>query len=236
MPPRIPFRNRAHEVSRLEAFSDVIFGFAVSLLVVSLEAPKSYKELLEMMRGFTPFAIAFFLLIDVWFEHHHFFRRYAIIDQTVIVLNTFLLFVVLFYVYPLKFVFVMTVEGIIGHHNMITPQQAPGLFAIYGLGFAAVFMLLGFMYRHAWSLRDELNLSEVERIDTLESIYDNFATGAFGVASAILGYLLPSRLVGFAGLLYFLIFIPKSMIPARMRARRRAAEAVMLASTPESPG
>jgi uncharacterized membrane protein len=65
MAERIPFRNRAHEVTRIEAFSDVIFGFAVSLLAVSLEAPKSFAELMEMMHRFIPFAIAFFLLIDV---------------------------------------------------------------------------------------------------------------------------------------------------------------------------
>ncbi len=236
MADRIPFRNRAREVSRLEAFSDVIFGFAVSLLVVSLEAPKSYAELMGLMRGFTPFAIAFFLLIDVWFEHHHFFRRYAIIDQTVITLNTLLLFVILFYVYPLKFVFVIAVDAFFGHHQAITPQQAPGLFVIYGLGFAAVFVLLGLMYRHAWRLRDELGLNEVERIDTLESVYDNFITAGFGITSAILGFLLPPRLVGLAGLLYFLIFIPKSLIPARMGARRRAAESRILDSAPETPG
>ena len=46
MASRIPFRNRAHEVSRIEAFSDVIFGFAVSLLVVSLEPLGFYGECL----------------------------------------------------------------------------------------------------------------------------------------------------------------------------------------------
>ena len=50
-------------------------GFAVSLLVVSLEVPKSYGELMEMMRGFLPFAICFFIFIDIWWEHHDFFRR-----------------------------------------------------------------------------------------------------------------------------------------------------------------
>ncbi len=73
MPQTIPFRNRAHEVSRIEAFSDVIFGFAISLLVVSLEAPKTYAHMMEMLHGFLPFAICF-AFIDIWFEHHHFFR------------------------------------------------------------------------------------------------------------------------------------------------------------------
>ena len=94
MATRIPFRNRAHEVSRIESFSDVIFGFAVSLLVVSLEAPKSYAELVEMMKGFLPFAIA---------------------------LNTVLLFVILFNVYPLKFVFVMSVNSFLGQTTHLPP-------------------------------------------------------------------------------------------------------------------
>src|ERR1043166_3201943 len=99
MEKSIEFRHRAHEVTRLEAFSDVIFGFAISLLVVSLEAPKSFHELKEMMGGFLPFALCFFIFIDIWFEHHDFYKRYAMHDRTTMILNTVLLFVVLFYVY-----------------------------------------------------------------------------------------------------------------------------------------
>src|ERR1044072_905786 len=169
MPPSIQFRNRAHEVSRIEAFSDVIFGFAISLLVVSLEAPKSFHELMEMMRGIIPFGICFFLFVDIWFEHHDFFRRYNLHDFKIIALNTFLLFVILFYVYPLKYVFTMFVNSLRGVGTGIDRADMPTLFTIYGLGLAAVFALLGMMYRHAWSKREELGLNEVEIIDTRES-------------------------------------------------------------------
>src|SRR5712691_2239618 len=236
MAHRIPFRNRAHEVARIEAFSDVIFGFAVSLLVVSLEAPKSYAALIEMMRGFIPFAIAFFLLIDVWFEHHHFFRRYALDDKTTIVLNTILLFVVLFYVYPLKFVFVTSIKSVMGEPSGITAEQARTLFLIYGAGLAAVFLLLGSMYRHAYRRRARLQLNEVEEIDTLQSVYDNFAMSAFGLLSALLGFMLPLHLVGLAGYVYFLICIPKTIIPWRFGRKRTEAEERMLASAPQAPG
>ncbi|MEO8032920.1 MAG: TMEM175 family protein, partial [Acidobacteriota bacterium] len=114
MAQKTMFRNRAHEVSRLEAFSDVIFGFAISLLVVSLEAPKSYGELMEMMRGMLPFAVCFFVFIDIWFEHHHFFRRYALQDTPTIAINTVLLFVVLFYVYPMRFVLTAAIRAFTG--------------------------------------------------------------------------------------------------------------------------
>jgi uncharacterized membrane protein len=88
MPKTIEFRHRAHEVSRVEAFSDVVFGFAISLLVVSLEAPKSYPEMMHVLRGFLPFAICFFILITIWFEHHAFFKRYALQNRTTMILNT----------------------------------------------------------------------------------------------------------------------------------------------------
>src|SRR5438045_993586 len=157
MPHKVEFRNRAHEVSRLEAFSDVIFGFALSLIVVSLEAPKTYAELMEVVRGILPFGFCFGIFIGLWFQHHDFFRRYAMQDRTVVVLNTALLFVILFYVYPLKFMFVLVAREITGEHPHFTLQQARTLFTIYGVGFAAVNWLLAAMYGHAARHADELD-------------------------------------------------------------------------------
>src|SRR3954465_7973096 len=107
MPHAIPFRNPAHQVAPVEAFSDVIFGFAITLLVVSLEAPKTYGQMMEMLHGFLPFAVCFWIFIDIWFEHRKFFRRYALEDNLTLFLNTALLFTVLFYVYPLKYMFTL---------------------------------------------------------------------------------------------------------------------------------
>ncbi len=41
------FRLRGTAMSRVDGFSDVVFGFAITLLVVSLEVPKTYAELHE---------------------------------------------------------------------------------------------------------------------------------------------------------------------------------------------
>ncbi len=71
--PSTEFRRRSHDISRIEAFSDVVFGFSLTLLVVSLEVPHTFRELMADMRGFVPFAICFALLAQVWWLHHTFF-------------------------------------------------------------------------------------------------------------------------------------------------------------------
>ncbi len=101
------FRFRGHEVRRIEAFSDAVFAFAVTLLIVSLEVPKNFEELMITMRGFFAFGVSFVLLMMIWYEQNIFFRRYGLDDFTTTVLNCTLIFLVLFYVYPLKFLFTL---------------------------------------------------------------------------------------------------------------------------------
>ena len=135
------FHWRGKEITRLESFSDAVFAFAVTLLVVSLEVPRTFPELMRTMRGFIPFAICFALLINIWSQHCRFFRRYGLQDSNVRVLNSILLFFVLFYVYPLKFLFV-TVFDNEGRLDAVEMRQ---LFVVYGLGSAvlqAIFCLL----------------------------------------------------------------------------------------------
>src|ERR1700674_48279 len=64
--PEKYFRWRAGEITRLEAFCDVVFGFAITLLVVSLEVPHTYAELMADFRGFLPFAACFAQLVMIW--------------------------------------------------------------------------------------------------------------------------------------------------------------------------
>ena len=42
--PEKDFCWRAGEITRLEAFCDVVFGFAITLLVVSLEVPRPMQN------------------------------------------------------------------------------------------------------------------------------------------------------------------------------------------------
>jgi len=88
--------------TRLEAFSDAIFGFAATLLVVSLDVPSSYEALVKNLWGFFPFALSFAALVAIWMAHRDFLRLYPLGDSRIVFLNTILLFLILFFIYPLK--------------------------------------------------------------------------------------------------------------------------------------
>jgi len=46
VPPEKHFRWRGGEITRLEGFTDAVFAFAVTLLVVSLEVLHTFDELI----------------------------------------------------------------------------------------------------------------------------------------------------------------------------------------------
>jgi hypothetical protein len=75
------FRWRSHEVSRTEGLSDAVFGFAITLLVVSLDVPRDFTELANRMRGFLAFAISFAMLAWIWFEQHKYFQGPGVRSQ-----------------------------------------------------------------------------------------------------------------------------------------------------------
>jgi uncharacterized membrane protein len=192
------------EVLRLEGFSDAVFAFALTLLVVSLEVPRSFDDLLATLRGAPAFAACFALFWIIWKEHHRFFRRYALEDGTTVALNAFLLFVVLLYVYPLKFLFAL-LFGVLDSTRAIRPDQSRWLMAIYSTGYAAVFGIFALMYRHAYARRVDLTLTHRQAFQTHASSGAMLLHFTFGIASVALALLLPHNLVGIAGLMYFLV-------------------------------
>ena len=210
------FRLRGlKDVSRVEALSDGVFAFAITLLVVSLEVPRTFDQLLVMMRGFLAFAVTFAMLFHVWFTQYKFFRRYGLVDNFTIWMTALLLFVVLFYVYPLKFVWTMMVNVVFGFGRMVEvgdqlvpvvrAAQMPSLLAVYGAGFAAVFVIFTLLYWHAYRRRAALDLDELETHDTRSYMQENALMAGVGLLSvglALTGSPVSSLL---AGLSYWLI-------------------------------
>jgi uncharacterized membrane protein len=220
------FRLRGQEVSRIEAFSDVVFGFAVTLVVVSLEVPRTFEELQNtLLRGFVSFAICFAMLMWVWYAHYRFFRRYGLQDTYTTLLNAVLLFVILFYIFPLKFLFTLTADSLLLHmdtRQTIQPQQQPTLMMIYGGGFVAVYTLFLLLYMHAYRKRKELDLNEVEVLMTKDAMLSFLLVIGIGLASILLAALGGTQEVNLAGWIYVSLF-PVLFISGNVTNRRKRA-------------
>ena len=72
---------RGRDVTRLESFGDAVFGFALTRLVVSLEVPKSFADLIVAMKNFPAFAVCFAMLSMLWNSHYRFSSRYGLDDR-----------------------------------------------------------------------------------------------------------------------------------------------------------
>jgi uncharacterized membrane protein len=194
------FQWRGVEVTRLEGFTDAVFAFAVTLLVVSLEVPKTFPELMLAMRGFLAFGVCFALLANVWYQHYRFFRRYGLENPWAVFLNCVLLFFVLFYVYPLKFLFTTVFDS-----TETAVSETRALFMIWSLGYAAVFAVFSLLYLHAWRMRAQLQLTALEAMRTKLSLLDHLAMVFISLLSTALARTVPDHYVGIAGYVYFLV-------------------------------
>lgn len=214
------FHQRGKEISRIESFSDAVFGFSLTLLVISLNPIATFTQLRNVVDGLLSFGVEFSQIVAIWLIQYRFFRRYNLQDRLTIALNMLLLFVVLFYVYPLRFMFSVIALPSTDTTGAIQESQVPQLFIIYGIGFATVFLLFALMHLHAYSQHDALQLDELETYDTQSSILRNLTLAGIGVLSILFAWGNIGLSFGLPGWVYLGI-APVQWIAGGLRRKER---------------
>jgi uncharacterized membrane protein len=201
---------RGREVSRIEGFSDAVFGFALTLLVVSLEVPENFADLQRILFGFPAFAVTFAVICWVWYEHYLLFRRYDLEDGFTVFLNCVLLFIVVFYSYPMKFLFTRLVSGSLlgigpGIAEEMSSANARLLMVVYSGGFVAVFVTFMLLHWNALRQREALGLDALATYDARASVRRHAISVTLGLVSIAIAVLLPIQYLKFSGLIFFLM-------------------------------
>jgi uncharacterized membrane protein len=182
-----------HSKGRITSLSDGVFAFAATLMVVDLGTTIDFNHLDAQLSSFVGFGIAFFVMMLLWKLHYNFFQRTKYVDNWSITINIFLLFTVLFYLFPLKsLINSLTQKTTLGYDGL------SNLFILYGLGFTLIFSCFSFLYYRAYK-KDLTN----EKPLLLLFYFRHFSLFIIiGLTSVLLAYFKVGIAFGFPGFAY----------------------------------
>lgn len=167
------FLLRGEEVSRIEAFVDASFAFAMTLLVIFYnDLPYTVAELRQALLRVPTFVVCFVLLGMFWLAHNRWSRRFGLENAYTTTLSLALVLVVLVFVYPLRMVISAFLGSItvgalpselgIDPGNVAADMQTA--FIVYSTGVGVLSLILWLLNRHAQAEADALMLDPRERL------------------------------------------------------------------------
>ncbi|MCA8941055.1 MAG: DUF1211 domain-containing protein [Planctomycetes bacterium] len=245
------FRERGHQVTRLEAFVDASFAFALTLLVISEDVPKSVDALAASLLAVPGLLCSFALIAMFWFAHNTWSRRYGLDDMGSIVWSLALVFLVMVYVYPLRMLFGSLfgwLTSVTLPRELLTDEQWRAvwgyevhgyadirtMFVVYGIAWSTAGLVIAQLYRRAWRSRSVIGLDFEEEVSTRAEIARWLVVPATGIVSVAVALAMPSdpsgipeALTGAPGFVYFGMFAthPVTVWAAKRARVRYASEA-----------
>lgn len=160
--PRITYRGT--EPSRIDALTDAVFGIAITLLVFNVTNPNSFTDLMTFTKTLPAFLVSIGFVVVIWNEHVRFSEVYGMDHPGLMVLNTLFVALIIFYVYPLRFLTLFLTNFYFQTDIRLTLQgdQVPQLMVYYGLIAAALYFTIFLFYHRVHRLRDAIGLSAFE--------------------------------------------------------------------------
>lgn len=155
---------RGENVSRLENLTDAVFGIAITLLIFNLVNPNSFEAILTFTKTIPAFLVSITFLMMLWIEHSRFVKIYSLNDNWLIAFNTLFIALIIFYVYPLRFMTLYLTDAFFNAEINVDIKnvEVPYLLIYYGFVFFAIYFTIFLLYNRALKIREKLQLNPYE--------------------------------------------------------------------------
>jgi uncharacterized membrane protein len=192
--------------ARAESFSDGVFAFAITLLVLGVQVPalkaggnaELREALIRSLPQLVPYVTSFATIGIIWLNHHAMFQGVERVEHTTLTLNLLLLLVVAFIPYP---------TAVLSRYGAL-----PASAFLYG----AVLTLLGITYSALWLhiVRRKLSTSARDQAAARHKIWRSLAGPLVYSVATLIALRYPKVSV----LIYFLL-AAFYLIPTQHRSR-----------------
>jgi uncharacterized membrane protein len=194
----------AKETSRLEAFSDGVFGFAITLLVLDIHVPvvtddqSLFETLAADWATFVSFLIGFFTILICWINHHFMFDYIYKSNSKLLLINGFKLLVVTFTPFATALL----------SKYINTPQQETAV-SVYAFNFT----LMGFSMFGIWQYALRANLMKTEPQVPLKTIFRYYLmAGVMSTTIFILSFLNIWLCLSLSGVMFAIFLFPEQIL------------------------
>lgn len=206
-------RLRGVAMTRIEMFADAAFAFAVTLLVISVDVPGSFDEMVAALKSIPVFLFASAQIFIFWLAHRNWSRSYGLDDPVAVLLTLLLVVSLLVMVFPLRIVYGFGASDIT---NGWIPEPFPGDPAMWRDQMRVIFIMLGVswawlagvvvaMFVYALKQRDRLDLNDAELDNANTRIWVFSILALSGVVSIVIAATVPGEWVRLAGYQYALL-------------------------------
>lgn len=231
-----PFKERGAQVTRVEAFVDAAFAFAITLMAVAGESiPDSVEALSNAMKGIPAFALAFALILRFWAAHSDWSRAYGLDDAVSVRLSLLLVMLLLVFVYPVRMVFAALFNFLSGGwlpagFAITEVAQLPVLFITFAAAFGSMGAVMWGLYLRAWRFRERLELDPRERLWTRLCLWNWGLVPVVALASITLALTIPATresgwVLGLPGFVFFGLHVSELILRHWLARRLKALDA-----------
>lgn len=157
---------KGEENTRLNNLTDAVFGIALALLIFNVSDADSFSDLVVFAKSFPAILLSIVLLYLVWKEHVTFTQLFAINGFKLQFLNIIFIALVIFYVYPLRFLTKLLTSMLfkLEIEMKIEGNEIPDLMIFYGSIILCIYFTLFLAYSAV--LKENKDLTNYEIYNT----------------------------------------------------------------------